>query len=105
MTRLKASIWWTLGATVLGAAFVAWTSVLAQSGPQGIDELRQRVAALEAGQRTMLKEIQELKTMLQTRPAPAAPQAAAPPAGAPAAPQPLNVELSIDGSASMGRTD
>ena len=59
-----------------------------------------RLAALEAAQKAILKELQEIKALLQARqPAPAAAAAPAPPSGVPA------FDLTITGSASKGRAD
>jgi len=96
-------------AAVIVAIALAWTSVRAIAGPQDRDDLRQRVVALEASQKAMLKELQDIKALLQSRPAPAAPaaaQAAAPAAqAAPAPPPPMNIDVAIDGAAVRGRAD
>ena len=59
-------------------------------------ETRKRIAALEAGQKAILKELQEIKALLQARPAQAPPQAA---------PEPQNIVLSMEGAATKGRPD
>lgn len=94
-------------AAVIFAIAVAWTSVRAIAGPQDLDELRQRIVALETSQKAMLKELQDIKTLLQSRPASPAPSAApAAPAGAQAAaPPPLNIDLAIDSAAVRGKAD
>jgi protein-disulfide isomerase len=97
----------------VGAAVIAAVAVcvsLAASGDQGSGDqvLQKRIAALEAGQKAILKELQEIKVLLQNRPAPPTPA----PAGAPQANQampnltgPPNFDIDIAGAATRGRPD
>ena len=96
---------WTGAALV--AALACYHTFLA--GPvgaqQGADDLQKRVAALEAGQKAILKELQEIKALLQARPPSPAP---AQPAGAAAQPRPPalpNFDLEIGGAPAKGRAD
>jgi protein-disulfide isomerase len=97
-----------VAATALAGAVCV---TLAAAGGQGSDkELQARIAALEAGQKAILKELQEIKVLLQARPAVPtpmpAPAAAAPqpsPASNPTAPP--NFDLDIAGAATRGRPD
>ena len=58
-----------------------------------IQELRRDIEGLKAGQQGLQKDLQEIKTLLQTRPA----------AGAPAAPAlPQNVVFDLDGAQIKG---
>ena len=98
--------------------FAVAATVLVLTGPplsagQDEAELRKRLAALEAGQQAILKELQDLKTLLQARPAfpplpLPVPAPGAAPRGAQAAPQSApaavpNFDLDIAGSATKGR--
>ncbi len=78
---------------------VAWMSAPAIAGPQEADGLRKRIASLEAGQKAILRELQDIKALLQNRPAP--PEATAPGVAAP----PMNLDLTIAGAATRGRAD
>ena len=91
-----------VAAAVIAAA--AGPSLSAQS-PQAID---QRIAALEAGQQEILKELKELKILLQQfRPPPAGAPPSQPPANTakPAAPQLPAFDLELAGSPSKGKPD
>jgi len=81
---------------VLGVAMI-WSSSMVVSGRQDTD-LSKRIAALEAGQKEILRQLQELKALLQqNRP----PQPA--PAPGLAAPPPLpTTPISIAGAATRG---
>jgi protein-disulfide isomerase len=94
---------WTGAALV--AALVCYNTFLAGpvSARQGADDLQKRVAALEAGQKAILKELQEIKALLQARP-----PTPAQPAGAAAQPRPPALptfDLEIAGSPAKGRAD
>ena len=64
----------------------------------GGDDTNRRLADLENSQQALLKEVKEIKALLQNR-APAAPQAPGPVSA------PANIDLAIDGAASRGRAD
>jgi len=101
-----------VGGAIAAAAlvFVVVSSGLAAQDNQ--TELQKRIAALEAGQKAILKELQDIKTLLTARPpmpvptptaaAPAPPSNVAPPPN-PGAPP--NFDLEIVGAPSKGRTD
>jgi protein-disulfide isomerase len=82
------------------AAAVAATVVVTTlpAGAQDADT-KKRLDALEANQKAILQQLQEIKSLLQQRPP--APQGAA---AKPAAP-PTNFDLSIDGAPARGRAD
>jgi len=62
-----------------------------------IQELRREIEGLKAGQQGLQKDLQEIKTLLQNRPAAAA---------APAAPaMPQNLALNLDGAPFKGQKD
>lgn len=86
-------------------AAVAATSISAQT-PQTLD---QRIAALEAGQQEVLKELRELKVLLQQfrppMPAPAGAPQANPNAQKPPPPQLPDFDLQLAGSPSKGKAD
>ncbi len=73
------------------------------------EQIEQRIAAIEAGQKAILKELQEIKTLLQARPPVPAPAAGPPVAQANAAPQnpigPPNFDMDVAGAATKGRAD
>lgn len=97
----------------VGAALIAVAVVcgsLAASGEQGSgnQELQKRIASLEAGQKAILKELQEIKVLLQARPAPPMPAPAGAPQANPAMPNltgPPTFDLDIAGAATRGRPD
>ena len=99
-----------VAAAIIAAVAGGSTRVTARQTQQTID---QRIAALEASQQEILKELRELKVLLQQlRPpmpapagAPAQPQANAAPPAAPAAPQVPNFDLLLAGSPSKGKAD
>ena len=84
---------------VVLAALAAFTFLsahpgLAQTGEE-LKALRKELEGLREGQTAIQKELQELKTLLRTRPAPAQPQAGAVAPGG-------GVVLSIDGAPFKG---
>ncbi len=96
----------SLGAVAL--ALLAVVPVAARPGQAGGDQdLQKRMAALEAGQKAILKELQEIKVLLQTRPPLPAPAPGAPPANAPMPNLggPPNFDLEITGAPAKGRPD
>ena len=93
-------------AAAVAAAVIGGPVVAAQS-PQTTD---QRIAAIEKSQQEILKELKELKTLLQQlrppMPPPTAnPSAANPAAAKPAPPQLPNFDLLLAGSPSKGKPD
>lgn len=90
----------SVAALVLVLAALAPSPGLGAAGQQPID---QRIAVLEAGQKAILKELQEIKRLLQARPImpTPGPANAAPPnlTGPPA------FDLSVAGAATKGHTD
>ena len=103
-TVLKKS--WTIAAAAAAIA-IAFPLLAAAQAPAPIE---QRISELEKGQQEILKELKELKTLLQQLrpPTPAgAPPAPAPQAAAPrpAPPQVPEFDLSLAGSPSKGRAD
>ena len=100
-----------VGAAVVAAALVC--GGLAASGGQASadQDLQKRIAALEAGQKAILKELQEIKALLQNRPPAVPTPTPAPAAGAPQANPmpnltgPPNFDLDIAGAATRGRPD
>lgn len=96
------SRYWLAVAAVAAVAFI-WGRPLV-GGAQSTGDVEKRLAAMEASQKAILKELQDIKTMLQGRPNPV-PQVNRVPA-APPAPVPLpTFDLEIAGSASKGRAD
>ena len=102
-----------VGATVVAAALVCG-SLAASGGQASADrDLQKRIAALEAGQKLILKELQDIKVLLQNRPpVPTPTPAPGPAAGAPQANQampnltgPPSFDLDIAGAATRGRQD
>jgi protein-disulfide isomerase len=99
---------------IMAAATVLFAGTAAAAGGQNPEEkeLRNRVAALEAAQKAMLRELQEIKAILQARLPPQlpAPAGAAPP-NAPPAIAALqqkalpDFDLAITGAATKGRAD
>ncbi|MBZ5560324.1 MAG: DsbA family protein [Acidobacteriia bacterium] len=99
------------GVAVLAVA-LAWTSARTGAAADDNEDLKKRIAALEAGQKTILKELQEIKALLQTRPPlpGPAPTTAAPGSPATVAPQqnptaPPNFDLEVAGAPARGRAD
>jgi protein-disulfide isomerase len=99
----------TFAAAVIAAA--VGTVTLSAQGPQTTD---QRIAALEAGQQEILKELRELKILLQQLRQPMPAPAGVPPAPAPAntnaarppaPPQLPDFDLLLAGSPSKGKAD
>jgi len=79
---------------VLAVAMI-WSSSLVVAGRQDTD-LSKRIAALEAGQKEILKQLQELKALLQQNRPPQPAQ------GPPAPPQLPSAPISIAGAATRG---
>jgi len=109
-------------ATLCGVAVLAtaltWRSAGVVAGADDNEDLKKRIAALEAGQKTILKELLEIKTLLQARlqsPVPGPVPAAAPAPGAPGSlsntvtrPNPTappSFDLEIAGAPIKGRAD
>ena len=97
------------GAAGLAAALLVGPSAVLLASGQSAPEkdLHKRVEALEAGQKAILRELREIKTLLQQQ---RAPQPVPSPAPQPATPpQPLSgpppFDITIAGSPSMGRQD
>ncbi len=65
------------------------------SAEEGLD-LRSEIEALKEGQKAIQKDLQEIKSLLSTRQAPAPSPAPAP------APAPLNIDLDIEGNPYKG---
>ncbi len=84
-------------AAVLVAAFTC-PSARAAAGPDD-EALKKRIAVLEAGQKEILRQLQELRALLPQNRPPQPPVSQAP--GAPA--QPSNVSISIEGAAARGK--
>ena len=83
----------------LAGALSACSSVSAGAGQD--DELRKRVAALEAGQKEILKQLQEIKALLQQN-RPAQPNPAQTQAAQAALTQPPTTPIGIEGAAARG---
>jgi protein-disulfide isomerase len=84
----------------MAAGLLAVGTVLSAAVPGGDEDpaLAKRIEALEAGQRAIQKELQEIKALLQSRGATAG-------AAAPRPTPPLPAELTIEGMPSEGRAD
>lgn len=99
-----------VAATVLAGVVCA---TLAAAGGQGSEkDLQARIAALEAGQKAILKELQEIELLLRARPAMPAPIPTPAPAAAAQQPGPTPnltgppaFDLDIAGAATRGRPD
>src|SRR5689334_11317639 len=95
-------------AAIIAAVVGGSTRLDARQTQQTID---QRIAALEASQQEILKELRELKVLLQQLRPPvptqggAQPPANAAPAAVPAPPQVPNFDLLLAGSPSKGKAD
>lgn len=88
MEKLKV---WVMLLTI---AVIGVSPSLAQTGKE-LEELRQVIDALQEGQKAIQRDLQEIKNLLRTRPAPAA--------QAPSGDEDLpNVMLSIDGTPFKG---
>jgi protein-disulfide isomerase len=87
-------LWWVTG------GFFVLASVATAAAPMGDEDpaLAKRIEALEAGQRAILKELQEIKALLQARGTAAA-------APSPRPTPPLPAELAIGGMPGKGRPD
>ena len=97
---------WMIAAAAAAIAIASPRPVAAQGQPA----IEQRIAELEKGQQEILKELKELKVLLQQlRPAmpPGAPPGQAPPnaAARPAPPQLPDFDLLLAGSPSKGKPD
>jgi protein-disulfide isomerase len=105
-------------AVVAGAGINLNASGSGQGPARAQDEadVRKRIAALEAGQQAILKELREIKSLLQQRPAvPPLPPGAPPPGSAPpvqvnqaavaAQAAVPNFDLDLAGSPSLGKPD
>ena len=92
MRLITIAIWVVTAALLPGAA-------AAQSEQSSTEA---RLAALEAQQKAILKELQEIKALLLARPASPAPAAAAKPASPPGVPA---FDLTVAGAPSKGRSD
>ena len=97
--KSRAPLMWAIGAAIAALVFFAGRPLMVAAQQP---DMAARIAALEAGQREILKQLQEIKTLLQSRP-PAAQAQAAPAPAQPTAPQ--DFALSIDGAATKGRAD
>ena len=79
-------------AAVVAAVLAVSSARLAAGGGQQGDDVRRRTEALEAGQKEILKQLQELKALLQQGRPPAPPAQAAPP---PLPSEPIGLEGSV----------
>jgi protein-disulfide isomerase len=115
MTKPKGrkSNWKLSLAAVAALASLTWAALpahpLASSqSPDETGDLKKRVAALEAEQATILKELQAIRALLQSQVRPQ-PGPVPGPAAAPVAPQSLDAppafDIAIAGAASVGRPD
>lgn len=98
-----------VGAGVIAAVACVTLAAAGDQTTPSDQDLQKRMAALEAGQKAILKELQEIKALLQARPAmPAPAPAAGAPQANPAMPNltgPPNFDLDIAGAATKGRPD
>jgi hypothetical protein len=74
----------------LGAMIVFGAAVAAAQSSDDLAVLRKEIEALKAGQANLLKELQEIRTLLRARPA------------AQAAPEPRDIALALDGGPVKG---
>ena len=97
-----------VGSVVVAVAALLWARPLV-GGAQGTSgDVEKRLTAVEAGQAAILKELREIKAIIQGRPVPSPGTPAAPGAPPNAAAQPPalpNFNLEVAGSAAKGRAN